>query len=284
MIEGDVKVSTPDERSRLGFFQTIVIMFRNSWGSRELIWQLFRRDFLMAYKKSFFGMAWIIVTPIVGIISWVIFNATGILQPGDVGIPYPAYVLLSSSIWGVFMGFYGAAGGTLGAGGGIIMQVNYPHEALLFKQAMQFLIGFVITLVVNLVFLLLFGVTPSWMIVLFPIIALPLFFLGSAIGLIISVISIVGPDVSKIFNTVFGFLFYITPVIYAPETSSELLQTLIKYNPLTYLIGAARDSLIYGKIDNLGIYLALFIGSLLLFLISLRMFYVSEHKAVEKMI
>jgi lipopolysaccharide transport system permease protein len=112
-------------------------------------------------------------------------NATGILNPGEVGIPYPAYVLISSSIWGLFMGFYGAAAGTLGAGGGFIMQVKYPHEALLIKQVAQHLANFSITFVINIIVLLLFQVVPSWGILLFPIMIIPLFLLGGAIGLII---------------------------------------------------------------------------------------------------
>jgi len=275
---------TPDSRTKTNWFATWGEMFRNMWKSRELIYQLFRRDFLMAYKKSFLGVSWILIAPIMGIVSWVFMNATGILTPGDVGIPYPAYVLISSSIWGLFMGFYGAAAGTLGAGGGFIMQVNYPHEALLIKQVAQHLANYTIGFAINLIVLLLFGVTPSWGILLFPIMMIPMFFLGSAMGLVLSVISVVASDISSMFNTALGLVFYITPVIYSPDVSSQFLQTMVKLNPLSYLITGARDMLLYGKLDNVEIYLFVTFISFLLFLLALRLFYVAEQRVVEKMI
>lgn len=284
MEEKGTTVYSPNYRLKIGFFQTWVTMILNILNSRELIWQLFRRDFLMAYKKSFLGMWWILLSPIIGIVSWVFLNSTGILNPGDVGIPFPAYVLLSSSIWGLFMGFYGAASGTLGAGAGFIMQVKFPHEALLAKQTAQHLAGFLITLGVNIVVLLLFGIVPSWGILLFPIVALPLFFLGAAIGLIVSVISVVASDISSIISTLLGFVLYITPVIYSPDTSNEFLRKVIEINPLTYLIGAVRDMTIYGKIDHFDRYLIWTVVAFVLFMFSWRLFFVSEDKVIEKMI
>jgi ABC-type polysaccharide/polyol phosphate export permease len=164
------------------------------------------------------------------------------------------------------------------------MQVNYPHEALLIKQVAQHLANYTIGFAINLIVLLLFGVTPSWGILLFPIMMIPMFFLGSAMGLVLSVISVVASDISSMFNTALGLVFYITPVIYSPDVSSQFLQTMVKLNPLSYLITGARDMLLYGKLDNVEIYLFVTFISFLLFLFALRLFYVAEQRVVEKMI
>lgn len=278
------EIYEPNQRLKKGWIGTWVEIFKNILKSRELIYVLYKRDLLSGYKKSFFGWIWIFIAPIIGIISWVIMNATGILNPGDVGIPYPAFVLLSSSIWGLFMGFYGSASATLGAGSEFIMQVKYPHEALLVKQTAVHVTNFLLTFLVTIIVLLVFGVVPSWGILLFPVLVLPLFFLGAAIGLGISVTSIVAPDFSGIFGILFGFVFYITPIIYSAETDSELLNTVIRLNPLTYLIGGVRDMIIYGTIEDLGAFLFYSVISFILFLLALRLFYVSEDRVVEKMI
>ena len=274
----------PNMRHELGFFRTWVVMAQNAIQSRELIWQLFKRDFFAQYKKSFIGITWIFISPIMGIVSWVFFKETGMLQPGDVGIPYPAYVLIGSSMWGLFMGFYASAKGTLKAGAGFIMQVNYPHEALLFKQVAQKLANFSIGFVMNIVVLIAFGVIPSWKIVLFPLVMLPLFFLASAIGLVVSMISIVAFDLDRALNMVMGLLLYLTPIIYSDTIPIPIVQTLIKWNPLTYLVCSARDIIIYGRLyDPVGFVICTGI-SFLLFLISWRLFYVSEHSLIERMI
>ncbi len=274
----------PNQRAKIGFFKIWMVMFRNIINSKELIWQLFRRDFLMAYKKSFLGMAWIFISPVIGIVSWVFMNATGILNPGDVGIPYPAYVLLSSSIWGLFTGFYESATGTLGAGSSFIMQVKYPHEALLVKQTAQHLANFLLGFILNIIILVAFGVIPSWKIAFFPVIILPLFFLGAGIGIVVSVINVVAIDLTKGFNLVFSLLMYITPVIYSNRVENTHLRTIMKYNPLTYLVGNVRDLIIYGKFEHVDrfVYSALF--ALVVFLFSWRLFFISEEKVIEKMI
>ena len=80
----------PYYRYKTGFFKTIYVMILNVVNSWDLIFQLTRRDLLMVYKKSFLGYSWIFIAPIMGILSWVIMKSTGVLTPGDVGIPYPA--------------------------------------------------------------------------------------------------------------------------------------------------------------------------------------------------
>lgn len=279
-----VTIYEPNYRSKIGFFKVWAIMIKNIIDSRELIYQLFKRDFLMSYKKSFLGMGWIFLSPIIGIVSWVFMNYTGVLKPGDVGIPYPAYVLLSSSLWGLFMGFYSSAAGTLGAGSSFIIQVKYPHEALLMKQIAQHLAGFLITFVINIIVLLIFGVFPSWYIIFFPILILPLFFLGAGLGLVVSVINVVATDLQKGFDFFLSVLFYVTPVIYSSKVNNPLLQVINKWNPLTYLISTVRDSIIYGRFEHIPEFLLSSLIALIIFLFAWRLFFVSEEKVIEKMI
>jgi len=237
----------------------------------------------MSYKKSFIGAGWIFISPILGVVSWVFYNSTGILQPGDVGIPYPAYVLLSTSVYGLFGGFFSAASGTLTAGNGFITQVNYAHDALLIKQALLQLANFAIVFIINIIVLFAFGVVPSLYIFALPLLILPIFFIGSAIGLFASIIEVVATDVNKGITFLIGLLLFITPVIYSSKVENPFLQQMIKWNPLTYLIGGTRDMVIYGKMDNLNVYLICAAVSFLLFLFSWRIFYITEQRVIEKM-
>ncbi len=274
----------PNQRHELGFFHTWVVMSKNIIDSRELIWQLFKRDFFAGYKKSFIGISWIFIAPIMGILSWVFLQKTGMLQPGDLGVPYPAYVLIGTTMWGLFMGFFNSASATLSAGQTLVMQVNYPHETLLFKQTAQHMASFLISFLMNIIVLMAFGVVPSWMIIFFPLVILPLFFLGTAIGLITSMISIVAIDLSKIITMGMGLILWATPVIYSDKVDSPFVQVVIKWNPLTYLVCSARDIIIYGRLyDTIGYFLCAGL-SFLLFMISWRLFYVSENRIIERMI
>jgi lipopolysaccharide transport system permease protein len=279
-----IVIYEPNQRARIGWIRTWIILTRNVIDSWELIIQLFKRDFLMSYKKSFLGMGWLIITPIMGILSWVFMNATGVLTPGDVGIPYPAYLLLSTSIFALFQSFYTGASGTLDAGKGFINQVKFAHDALLVKQLLQQIANFLISFVLTIIVLFIFKVYPSWMIILFPVLIIPMMLLGAGIGLISSVISVVASDIQKAIAFAMGLLMYVTPVIYSDKVDNQLLQTIIKWNPLTYLIGAVRDSMIYGRIEHFDRFIISSGISLLFFLVTWRLFYISEEKVIEKMI
>ncbi len=280
----NITIYQPNQRAKLGFINTWIIMIKDVLASWELIYQLWRRDFLMQYKKSFLGMGWVFISPILGIVSWVFMNATGVLDPGDVGIPYPAYVLISSSIFGLFMGLYTSASGTLQVGKSFIMQVNFPHHVLLFKQTFQELFNFLTTFLISIVVLFIFGALPSWKIIFFPFMILPFFFLAAALGLMVSVVEVVTPDLKKGFTFIMGLTKIITPIIYSDNIKDPLLQKVIKYNPLTYLIGGARDIVVFGELKHIDRYFICVGATILLFLVIWRMFYVLEEKVIEKMI
>ena len=271
-------------RHELGMFRTWVTMTRNIFGAREMIWQLFKRDFLAGYRKSFMGLAWIFIQPVLGIVSWVFLQMTGMLQPGDVGIPYPAYVLIGTSMWGLFMGFFNSSSGTLSAGVGLLMQVNYPHEALLFKQVAQQLANYIISFGMNIIVLLCFHVTPSWGIVLLPLVAFPLFLLGTAMGLIVSMMSVVAYDLTQFISIGMSMLMYSTPIIYSPNTNNAAVLLINKWNPLTYLICSCRDIVIYGRLYHPAGYFIASVICVFIFLLSWRLFYVSEDKLIERMV
>ncbi|MDA0577951.1 MAG: ABC transporter permease [Verrucomicrobia bacterium] len=261
-------------------------MARNTWGAREMIAQLLKRDLTAQYKKSHIGILWMLAGPIMSVIPWLFAAKVQLYNPGALTVPLAVYLIVGRAMWGLFSGSYANGTSTLGSGGGLLMQVSFPHEAMLTKQFIQGITGFSLTLVTCIVVMLVHRVIPPWQALLFPLTILPIFFLGAAMGLIIGLINMVAYDLSRVINILFGFLMWTTPLLYSDKIPSPFLQVVIKYNPLTYLICTARDVLIHGHVYNhqVGIYALCVATATALFLISLRLFYVSEQKLVERMI
>ena len=91
-------------------------------------------------------------------------------------------------------------------------------------------------------------------------------------------------DLNRALGMVMGLLLYTTPIIYSDTIQNPVVQTMIAWNPLTYLVCSARDIIIYGRLyEPTGFTICAGV-SLVLFLISWRLFYVSEHQLIEKMI
>ncbi len=258
-------------------------MFGNVITYKELIFQLFRRDFLMMYKKSFFGLGWHIAAPLIAIVSWLFLNATGVLDPGELGVPYPAYVLVGVTLWRFFMSLFLAAVDTLKVGASIITQVNFPHEILLFKQILEQFMIFMISITITFAAILVLGVTPQWGALLLPIMMIPLICFACAFGITFSVVAGATNDIRKLFELILNLLMFVTPIVYSLDKIQGTLKTIIIWNPMTYLIGEIRNVVLFGSIAFPEVYAYTAIGSMLLFFIALRFFYVSEGTVIEKM-
>ena len=108
--------------------------------------------------------------------------------------------------------------------------------------------------------------------------------LGLFIGLVVSMISVLSVDFDKMVVVALGLMMWITPVIYSENVDNQLVQTLISWNPLTYLVCSARDIIIYGRLFDTAGYFFCSGLSLIVFMVAWRLFYVSEDKIIERMI
>jgi lipopolysaccharide transport system permease protein len=201
-----------------------------------------------------------------------------------VGVPYPAYVLLSTTIYGLFVGFFTAAMETLNVGAAFIRQVKFPHEVLLVKQAAQYVSTFALTMIFVIIVLVAFGIYPSLWILLLPVLIAPVFFIGAGLGLIMSVLAVVAEELKRAASILVGLIIYITPVIYASNVQDPRLLKIIKWNPLTYLVGNVRDLVLYGKMDHVDRFFYATLLALFVFLFSWRFFFISEDRVIEKIL
>ncbi len=279
-----ITVYEANRRRKTGFIRILSIMIKDVIAFRELIWQLFKRDFLMQYKKSFLGFGWILLSPLIGFASWVFMNAAGVLTPGDIDFPYPAFVLISTTLWGFFTNSVIAASNTLKAGHGFINQVNYPHYTMLVKEIAQSFINFIIGFAFITVILLCFQVELNPLYYLTPVLVLPMLVFASAIGLTLSIINVVSLDIEKIIAYLLNFLMFLTPVVYSAENKTGLVKLILTCNPMTYLHGCARDLIVFGNTNTPTLFAWLTAASVCLLILSMKWFYVAEEKVIEKMI
>ncbi len=279
-----ITIYEANQRQKIGLLKILIIMIKDIILYRELIWQLFKRDFLMQYKKSFLGFGWILLSPLIGFASWVFMNAAGVLNPGDINFPYPAFVLISTTLWGFFTNSLIAASRTLKAGESFINQVNYPHYIMLVKEILQSFINFIIGFIFVTIILHSFQVELTNMYYLTPLLILPMLVFASALGLTISILNVISMDIEKIIAYMLNFLMFLTPVVYSPENKTGIVKLIITYNPMTYLHGCARDLTVFGHANNLALFAYLTAGAVLLLMLSMKWFYVAEEKVIEKMI
>jgi len=266
----------------LGFFQFWRDRINAVRKNKQLIWQLLYLSLTDQYKKTLLGSFWLILSPILSILIWLIMNYSGIYNPGETTIPYVGYILLSMSIWLFFAGFFKHLATAVTESGRMLLEAPFDMEAKLVEKILLGIISFLIPLALNIIILLVLGVHFQWSALLFIPTLIPLMLIGISIGVFFSLIEIVFNDIYLVVNQGMNVLMFLTPVVYTNNVDSPLLQTVIKYNPLTYLISIPRNYLVGAPVEDWQGYWISAILALVLFIAVIHFFFNSVYKIVER--
>ncbi|MBI3945602.1 MAG: ABC transporter permease [Armatimonadetes bacterium] len=277
----EVRVYTPDQQIGWGPAAWRA-MAGELWRARELTWRLFLRDFNARYRQSVLGVAWAVVLPVATVATFVFLNRSGVLNIGDTGVPYPAYALLSLAVWQVFASGIGLCSNAIVAGGGMVVKINFPKETLVLAHLGQVLFDTAVRLATVALVFVLFRVAPRWTAVFLPLVLVPMVLLTLGLGLALAWFNALVRDVGHVLTPVTTFLLFMTPVLY-PNTNKGLLAVVTPYNPLAVLVSAGRDVVITGHLTDPGSFAAVAALSVVVFVISWRVFHLVEPRLAERL-
>lgn len=224
-------------------------MLTDITASRELSWQLFIRDLNALYRQSLFGVIWAFIPPIVTSLIFIVLNNRRIIDFGDVGIPYPAYVLVGTMLWQVFSESLNAPLKSVTAAQQLLAKVNFQREALIVSAFLLTIFNTLIKGIVIAVVIFAFQLQPGWGVVFAPVAILMLIVLGITLGLFVTPIGMLYTDVAAALPIIVQLAFFVTPVVYPPPQSFPFSLIAI-LNPVSPLLIGARDLLTTGTLSN----------------------------------
>lgn len=257
-------------------------MFRDLFASRELAWRLFVRDFSARYRQSFLGYLWAFLPPIAGTMTFVLLNQSGVINSGDMSIPYPAYVMIGTLLWQVFADAVNSPIKTVTAAKSMLTKINFPKEAILLSGALEVFVNFLIRLVLLAAVLIYFKIVPPVTSPLAIAGVFAIFCLGFMIGLILTPMGILYTDVGQALSMFLSFLMLLTPVVYKLP-STGLLATLTTINPVSPLIVTTREWLVIGSASQVLPATIVFLVTLILLFTGWVLYRIAMPILVERM-
>jgi lipopolysaccharide transport system permease protein len=257
-------------------------MFRDLFASRELAWRLFVRDFSAHYRQSLLGYIWAFLPPIVGTVTFVLLNRSGVLNSGEIPIPYPAYVMIGTLLWQVFVDAVNSPIKTVTAAKSMLTKINFPREAIILSGALEVFVNFLIRLVLLAAVLIYFRIVPPAAAPLALVGVFAIFCLGFMIGLILTPVGLLYSDVGQALTLVLSFWMLLTPVVYALP-STGLLAKLTAINPVSPLIVTSREWLAVGPASHVLPALSVFIVTLILLFTGWVLYRLAMPILVERM-
>ncbi len=276
-----ITIYEPDNSLKKGylsiFYQIFIELKQNRW----LTYQLFKRDFLSAYKQSFIGILWAMILPLVSIGIFIVLNRSGVLNIGDIGAPYSIYALLGIAFWQFFSNGLVACSNSLVNAGPMILKINFSKKSLVIAAAAKAIVPFIIQITIVSVLFVGYGMTPSIAGLLIPVFMIPLILFTIGLGLFASLVNGVIRDFGNIISILLTFMMFFTPVLYG-KPRIGVLATLTKYNPLYYLVSVPRNLVLKGVILEWEGFLIVCLISVILFLGCLYAFHLTETRVAER--
>jgi ABC-2 type transport system permease protein len=207
----------------------------------DLLWLMSVTEFRRVYFGTVLGYLWSLVRPL-ALFGILLFVFTQVFKIGSKEAEYyPVLLLMGIVLFTFFQEATTNAVGSVVSQEGIVRKTQFPRLVIPLSTVLTSAFNFGLNLVIVLVFLIGFGVSPMWTWFLFPIAVFFLFVLTAAVAMLLSVLFVRFRDVAIIWMVFAQALFYATPILY-PVTAfkDETLERLLMINPLAVIFEQVR--------------------------------------------
>jgi ABC-2 type transport system permease protein len=212
-------------------------------GSRKRFWELLYLISVTEFKKTYFGTVlgyvWSLLRPLL-LFAVLLFVFTKIFRLGSNVPHYPVMLLMNIVLFGFFSEATGTSLMSVVNQEGVVRKTQFPRLVIPLSVVVTSLFNLALNLIVVVIFLLAFGVTPQWTWFLFPFVILALFVFATTVSMLLSSLYVRFRDTAIIWSVVSTALFYATPVLYPIERVPSQYRDLILLNPLSPLFEQTR--------------------------------------------
>lgn len=218
---------------------------------KDLFWQLTFREIKARYKQSVLGYAWAILVPLLNLLVLsIVFSYVFKVPTGNV--PYPIFLFVALVPWLFLVNSITSATGSIMANSSLITKVKLPREILPLTAISSKMVDLLLTCIVLMIFMVIYQIKFQPTLALIPLIFIIQLGLITGISFILSATNVFFRDIENILGVFLTIWMYLTPVLYPSELIPSNLRILFFLNPMTPIVDAYRNTIIYGKFPNIG--------------------------------
>ena len=235
------------------------LKLKEVWQYKDLILLFTKRSFVLTYKQTILGPAWLFINPLfTSVIYTFVFG--GIAQMSTDDVPQILFYLTGTALWSYFSTCLTQNANTFTANAGVFGKVYFPRLTTPISNIISAIIKFgiqMILVVVVLVYFLFTGdVHPNWINMLWiPVILIHLGVMGMGTGLIISSLTTKYRDLTMLVSFGVSLLMYATPVVYPlSQLGDGWMKQILMINPVTMPMELFKNGIL-GKGEVVPIYM-----------------------------
>lgn len=227
---------------RTGWFD---IDLKEVWRYRDLIWLFTKKNFILIYKQTILGPAWILLQPLMTtLIHTLVFG--GIAGISTEGVPQLLFYMGGNAVWGFFSACLTKTASTFTGNAGVFGKVYFPRlvspVSTVISSAINFFVQFAMFMIFWVYYLATGQISPNYVgMLMLPLILVYLGLLGLGFGIIVSSLTTKYRDLSMLVSFGVQLWMYISPVVYPLSTlGNGGLSKLIRLNPVTCAVETFR--------------------------------------------
>lgn len=205
----------------------------------SLLWLMSVTEFKRTYFGTVLGYIWSLIRPLM-LFAVLLFVFTQIFRIGSDVPNYPVMLLLGIVLYSFFQESTQNAVTSVVAQEGIVRKTQFPRMVIPLSVVLTGFFNFCLNLLVVFVFILAWGVDPTWTWLLFPLAVGLLVMLTVGMSMLLSALFVRFRDVAIIWSVLSSVLFYGTPILYPIEIVPERFQSFILINPLAPIFEQVR--------------------------------------------
>ena len=216
----------------------MVNVFKNLYNYRELLKTSVKKEIRGKYKGSFLGVLWSFLNPLLQILVYSIVFQLILKSTKD---NYTVYICCGLIPWTFFSSALTRSAFTMVENGNILKKVYFPREILPISVVTSETVNFLISTIIILAFVIIFGLGVTWYLLFYPLVLLVQYLFLIGISLIVSSISVYVRDLQHLIGVALQLLFYAAPIVYTPESIPANFKWILDLNPMAYIITGYRN-------------------------------------------
>lgn len=222
--------------------------FKELHDYRDLFYFLVWRDIKVLYAQTVLGFTWAILNPAIQIVVFsIIFGK--IASVSTDGVPYILFSTVAIIPWTYMSDAMTAASQSLVAGKQMLGKIYFPRVLFPLTPILAKLVDFAISLVILVLVMIYYQVTPTWNLLILPLLIVAMMLVPTGIGMWLAALAIRYRDVRFAMTYVIKLLIYSAPILYTASAISPELRFWYSVNPIVAVIEGFRACLLGGPIE-----------------------------------
>lgn len=213
----------------------------------SLTWLIASTDYKLTYFGSALGYVWSLMQPLLFFgVLYVIFG----LVLTTSALDFPVLLLMNIVLFSFFQQATGSALTSLVARENLLRKMEFPRLVVPLASVVTALINLTLNLLVVMVFMLTYGVSPRWTWLLLPVLLALLFAITVGVSMILSALYVRYRDVAPIWSVIAQALYFASPVFILIDSVLQHGHGLARYylfNPLAMILQQARHWMVGGS-------------------------------------